>query len=120
MRAVRNACIAAVLSAAVHSSAIATVSEKPLKLVMPIAAGLSMGSTSQIVKDIGKALEKRLSRKVESSEFRYTRDMDIAKVLYDKIKKGELDLALVAPREYFGLQKMERKKRRKPTRLLVI
>lgn len=108
MRHMKNAVIAAFMFAAISSSSMATVEEKPLKLVMPIASGLSMGSTSQIVKDIGKALEKRLGRKVESTEFRYKRDMDIAKAIYDKTKKGELDLALIAPREYFSLQRLEK------------
>lgn len=89
-----------------HSAA--ANAEKTYKFIMPLSAGLSMGSTTQLVKGIGDALTHRVGVKIEMKEYKYTREKDIPTIAMNWAKNGETDFTLLSPRDYLAIQKKDK------------
>lgn len=89
----------------VAATAAAAEGGKTYKIIFPIANGLSIGSTSQMVKEIGNATRKRTGLSIEMTEFRYQRDLDVAKSMMDLVKKNNLDFALISARDFARIDK---------------
>jgi ABC-type phosphate/phosphonate transport system substrate-binding protein len=98
-------CLFLVCLALAGSAAYGGDAGKTYKFIMPMSAGLSMGSSGQIVKDIGKALQASTGLKIDMQEKRYNRDANVPAMVIDWVKKGEADFILASPRDYLTIQK---------------
>lgn len=83
----------------------AAAQAKPYKFFVPISEGLSMGSLSNVLKDLAKTAQAKTGIQIQVVDYTYAKGEDVMSKLVDMFKKGDIDFAYMFSQDFIKYAK---------------